>query len=76
MKNNDDKKIMLLKDCNNSEIGSKAKNIKIIQESSECKIPKTLVITANVFRDRFARTVLAKHTFISLSKRWLTPLFM
>lgn len=44
------KNIKLLKDCNGLEVGTKAKNIKIIKEKGGCKIPKTLVIIVDVFR--------------------------
>lgn len=43
--------VKLLENCENSEIGTKAKNIKIIKERGGCLIPKTLVITTNVFNE-------------------------
>jgi phosphoenolpyruvate synthase/pyruvate phosphate dikinase len=41
--------IKLLQYCDSSEIGSKIKNIKIIQERVGCLIPKTLVINTKIF---------------------------
>lgn len=35
--------------CDSQEIGTKAKNIKIIKDKAGCLIPKTLIITTNVF---------------------------
>jgi phosphoenolpyruvate synthase/pyruvate phosphate dikinase len=41
--------IKLLENCNSPEIGTKAKNIKIIKEKGGCLIPKTLVINIDIF---------------------------
>jgi len=42
--------IALLEDChNNLEIGTKAKNIKIIKEQGGCLIPKTLILKTRIF---------------------------
>jgi phosphoenolpyruvate synthase/pyruvate phosphate dikinase len=41
--------IKLLENSNSQEIGTKAKNIKIIKEKGRCLIPKTLVININIF---------------------------
>lgn len=41
--------IKLLENCSSLEIGTKAKNIKIIKEKGGCQIPKTLIININVF---------------------------
>jgi len=42
--------LKLLEDCKNSDIGTKAKNIKIINEKGKCLIPKTLIIDIMVFK--------------------------
>lgn len=41
--------VKLLDNCNSQEIGTKAKNIKIIKEKAGCLIPKTLIINTSVF---------------------------
>lgn len=41
--------VSLLENCRSLEVGTKAKNIKIIKEKGGCLIPKTLVICTNVF---------------------------
>lgn len=41
--------IKLLENCNNIEVGTKAKNIKIIKEKGGCLIPKTLVINIDIY---------------------------
>lgn len=41
--------IKLLDNCDSQEIGTKAKNIKIIREKAKCLIPKTLIINTSVF---------------------------
>jgi len=41
--------IKLLDNCDSQEIGTKAKNIKIIKDKAGCLIPKTLIINTNVF---------------------------
>ena len=41
--------IKLLENCNSLEVGTKAKNIKIIKEKGGCLIPKTLVINIDIF---------------------------
>lgn len=42
-------KIILLESSQNLKIGTKAKNLKIIKEKTEFKIPKTLVINTDIF---------------------------
>lgn len=42
--------VKLLEDCNSMEVGTKAKNIKIIKEKGGCLIPKTLVINTSIFK--------------------------
>lgn len=41
--------IKLLDNCDNQEIGTKAKNIKIVKDKAGCLIPKTLIIDTHVF---------------------------
>ncbi|MFH1656482.1 MAG: PEP/pyruvate-binding domain-containing protein [Candidatus Nealsonbacteria bacterium] len=41
--------VRLLENCNSIEVGTKAKNIKIIKEKGKCLIPKTLIININIF---------------------------
>jgi len=41
--------IKLLENCNSLEVGTKAKNIKIIKEKGGCLIPKTLILNTNIF---------------------------
>jgi len=41
--------IKLLENCGSLEIGTKAKNIKIINKKGGCLIPKTLVLNTNIF---------------------------
>ncbi len=41
--------IKLLDDCDSQEIGTKAKNIKIIKDKAGCLIPKTLIINTSIF---------------------------
>ncbi len=41
--------VKLLESCSSLEIGTKAKNIKIIKEKAGCLIPKTLIINTGVF---------------------------
>lgn len=41
--------IKLLDNCDSQEIGTKAKNIKIIKDKAGCLIPKTLIINTNIF---------------------------
>ncbi|MBU2010223.1 helix-turn-helix domain-containing protein [Patescibacteria group bacterium] len=46
--------IKLLDNCNSQEVGTKAKNIKIIKKKAGCLIPKTLIINTSVFNQLLA----------------------
>lgn len=56
-----------LDDCDALEIGTKAKNIKIIKEKGGCKIPKTIIINV----DAFKKLIIKNKIYDPLSFDWL-----